>query len=158
MNINITRAEAGRLESYTGLFSDCVLHDRYFSGESGRLRLCENIMPAVERGDSAFEARDSAGQTVGLICVDWSGMLGAFPYIQLLGVSSAARGMGVGSRLLDKVLLTAREAGFDRIFICVTEGNPRAKRLYVSKGFKKIALVDSLFLRGVSENILMKLL
>ena len=45
------------------------------------------------------------------------------------------RGLGLGSSLLDRIVLHARENDFDTVRLDVIDNNPRAKKLYESKGF-----------------------
>ena len=50
-------------------------------------------------------------------------------------VSSAARGQGVGTRLLDAVKRKARELGSTTVRLDVIDTNPRARALYERQGF-----------------------
>ena len=50
-------------------------------------------------------------------------------------VSSAARGMGVGTALLDAVFETARQNNLPKVTLDVIDTNPRAKSLYERRGF-----------------------
>nr|WP_047044044.1 GNAT family N-acetyltransferase [Vibrio mexicanus] len=50
-------------------------------------------------------------------------------------VDSSARGLGVGSRLLDKIINYAQDKGFKSVRLDVIDSNPRARKLYESKGF-----------------------
>lgn len=52
-----------------------------------------------------------------------------------IGVIDAARGKGVGSILLDELILTARLRGCKGLCLNVRENNP-AVRLYASRGFQ----------------------
>lgn len=53
-----------------------------------------------------------------------------------LAVSSASRGQGVGTALLEAVADHARERGFSRVTLEVSSDNPDAKRVYERTGFK----------------------
>ncbi len=55
-----------------------------------------------------------------------------------LFVAFEARGQGVGTALLDAVAEEARRRGFDQIRLDVVDTNPRAKALYVQKGFVEL--------------------
>jgi ribosomal-protein-alanine N-acetyltransferase len=52
-----------------------------------------------------------------------------------IAVSAAARGQGVGARLLDAALAEARRRGVLQVFLEVRESNTVARRLYASRGF-----------------------
>ena len=50
-------------------------------------------------------------------------------------VDSRFRGRGLGSSLLDQIVIHARENGFRSVRLDVIDTNPRARKLYESKGF-----------------------
>jgi ribosomal protein S18 acetylase RimI-like enzyme len=50
-------------------------------------------------------------------------------------VDSKFRGHGIGSLLLDKIIAYAKENDFDSVSLDVIDSNPRARKLYESKGF-----------------------
>lgn len=53
-------------------------------------------------------------------------------------VSAGARGMGVGSALLNAIKQHARDSGLSSVRLDVIDTNPRAKALYLRKGFEVI--------------------
>jgi ribosomal-protein-alanine N-acetyltransferase len=55
-----------------------------------------------------------------------------------IAVSAAARGDGVGARLLDAALAEARRRGVLQVFLEVRESNTVARRLYASRGFLEL--------------------
>ncbi|MDO6688089.1 MULTISPECIES: GNAT family N-acetyltransferase [unclassified Agarivorans] len=54
-------------------------------------------------------------------------------------VAEEYRGLGLGSMLLDKMVEHATELGFERVRLDVIDSNPRAKKLYLAKGFKIVS-------------------
>lgn len=52
-----------------------------------------------------------------------------------VAVDSRFRGQGIGSRLLDSIIAHAMDNGFETVRLDVIDSNPRAKKLYESKGF-----------------------
>ena len=54
-------------------------------------------------------------------------------------VSAAARGMGVGTALLDAVFQCARDNDLSKVTLDVINTNPRAKALYERKGFVAVS-------------------
>lgn len=55
-----------------------------------------------------------------------------------LAVSAKARGMGLGRRLLEHALTTARALGVRHVYLEVRESNARAIALYTSVGFNEV--------------------
>lgn len=51
-------------------------------------------------------------------------------------VSADARGLGVGTRLLDRIKEEARQRGLTQVRLDVIDTNPRAQALYEREGFK----------------------
>ncbi len=51
-------------------------------------------------------------------------------------VKASARGLGVGSALLDAIQSHAEACNYDRIRLDVIDSNPRARALYERRGFK----------------------
>lgn len=52
-----------------------------------------------------------------------------------IAVDSRFRGQGIGSRLLDHIISYAANNGFEMVRLDVIDSNPRARKLYESKGF-----------------------
>jgi ribosomal protein S18 acetylase RimI-like enzyme len=55
-----------------------------------------------------------------------------------IAVRSDARGMGVGSTLLDEIRKYAMQHGFNRVRLDVIDTNPKAKKLYERRGFEAV--------------------
>lgn len=77
---------------------------------------------------------DHAGAPVGYITGRIE--LGGVARIGLLGVDSTVRGRGVGSRLVDALLLEASRAGCGRVTVVTQGANIEAQRLYQRAGFR----------------------
>jgi ribosomal protein S18 acetylase RimI-like enzyme len=71
-------------------------------------------------------------------------------YIDVLAVSPAMRGKGVGTLLLDAVFQTAREKGFKSVSLEVVDTNPDARRLYERVGFVVRHTYPYPYLRGIA--------
>ena len=55
-------------------------------------------------------------------------------YLSNFGVSSALRGTGIGSLMLDSQIDSAKKSGYSIFSLDVAETNPRAEALYARKG------------------------
>lgn len=66
-----------------------------------------------------------------------------------LFVAHEARGLGVGTALLDAVASEAKRRGYDQVRLDVVDTNPRAKALYHHVGFKEIRTLKIGILRHI---------
>lgn len=66
-----------------------------------------------------------------------------------LFVAPEARGLGVGTALLDAIADEAKRRGYDQVRLDVVDTNPRAKALYRHVGFKEVRTVKTGMLRYV---------
>ena len=57
-------------------------------------------------------------------------------YVDGVAVASEARGLGVGTKLLDEALVIARESGMHWLRLDVIDTNPRAQALYERLGYE----------------------
>lgn len=60
--------------------------------------------------------------------------------VQTLAVAPAARGRGVGGRLLDELIAEARRRSAGEVLLEVRPGNEAALALYAGRGFEQIAV------------------
>ncbi len=56
-------------------------------------------------------------------------------HVSMIFVAPGRWGEGIGRRLVEAVLDEARSAGYDRVQLWTQTDNPRAQRLYESRGF-----------------------
>ncbi|MEZ9524927.1 GNAT family N-acetyltransferase [Enterovibrio norvegicus] len=66
-----------------------------------------------------------------------------------IAVNASYRGFGAGSALLDAIIQHAADKGFDTVRLDVIDSNPRAKKLYVSKGFVATKVEHFAFLKPI---------
>jgi GNAT superfamily N-acetyltransferase len=87
-------------------------------------------------GEGLWIAEDD-GRAVGTVTLnDLGGGLGRLGHLVLL---PEARGSGVGRRLVETVLETAREAGYERLELYTFSDLRAAGQLYRSVGFEKVS-------------------
>ncbi len=58
--------------------------------------------------------------------------------IENMGVSPAYRSLGLGSKLIEKVIELAKEKGFQKVFVNTYIANVKAVNFYEKNGFNKI--------------------
>jgi ribosomal protein S18 acetylase RimI-like enzyme len=100
-----------------------------------------------------FVAREDGAPT-GFVLANPRGVAGA-PYIASIAVSEAARGRGIGARLLDHAAQHFR-AEARHLFLCVSSFNAGARRFYERLGWKAVGELEEFVIEGASE-ILMHL-
>jgi DNA-binding MarR family transcriptional regulator/N-acetylglutamate synthase-like GNAT family acetyltransferase len=93
-----------------------------------------NFDPALEHCWIA----EMGGQPVGSIAVARSGEEGVAK-LRLLLVEEAARGYGLGSRLVDECHRFARAAGYRKMRLWTTDQQQEARHIYRSKGYVLVA-------------------
>lgn len=96
---------------------------------------------------------DQGGIAAGIAVVRQKFLLG--DYLDLLGVAETARGLGLGTRLLEHVeaLVFARAKN---LFICVSDFNEPARRFYRKHGYHEIGAIPDLLIPGSAEVLLRK--
>jgi ribosomal protein S18 acetylase RimI-like enzyme len=99
-------------------------------------------------GDAGVVAVTSNGQRLGAAWYrlfpakdpGWGFVATDVPELSI-GVTSDARGRGVGSAMLDALLTLAREQGYRALTLSVDRQNP-ARRLYERKGFRDAGISE----------------
>jgi GNAT superfamily N-acetyltransferase len=124
---------------------DCAAIARvlYESFAEFRALYTEGGFAATTPGESQIEIRMAEGPvwvalSDGVIVGTVSAVKkGNAAYLRGMAVSAAARGFGVGSRLLDQVVRWARGEGLIHIFLSTTPFLASAIRLYEKSGFRR---------------------
>lgn len=73
-----------------------------------------------------------------------------------IAVAPAARGTGVGARLLDAALAEARRRGVAQMFLEVRESNAVARRLYASRGFIELGRRKRYYREPVEDALVLR--
>lgn len=96
----------------------------------------------------------AAGEPLGFALVHPRGVAGS-PYLASIAVAGAARGRGVGGRLLafveDRFRPEARH-----FFLCVSSFNAGARRLYERSGYEEVGLLRDYVVDGADEVLMHK--
>jgi [ribosomal protein S18]-alanine N-acetyltransferase len=112
---------------------------------------CERALQ--REGLERWLAVSDQGAPLGFALINYSGAF--VGYLQVLCVAPEQRGQGVGSALLE----FAQEQVFARhpnLFICVSEFNLGAQRLYERQGFVLVGRLEDYLASGHAELLLRK--
>ncbi|MCZ8374629.1 MAG: GNAT family N-acetyltransferase [Beijerinckiaceae bacterium] len=93
---------------------------------------------------------------VGSISLDGSGphVAGEGARIRFFILAEAARGLGIGRRLMGEMMAFIEETGFDRVFLTTFRGLDAARHLYEAEGFRLVAETrDSSWGRPLDEQL-----
>lgn len=94
------------------------------------------------------------GEPLGFVRVHPRGVAGS-PYVASIAVAPDARGLGVGTALLDAAV--ARFSPPARwLFLCVSSFNGRARALYERYGFRVVGDLPDYVVDGASETLMVK--
>lgn len=125
--------------------------ERYFT-ESGR---ADRFLAEGFGKGEIYVAVNDTGECLGYIWFTLEGAFYSFPYVRNLMVKERARGLGVGTALLDFF----HEKGFAKaksVFLTVSDFNHRAKEFYEANGYTAVGSLPGLILPDVSEWVMMK--
>jgi len=85
----------------------------------------------------AYVVEEQAGQVLGYAGVDLGGEVAD---VMTMAVAPAARGRGLGRRLLDELVARAREDRAEHLMLEVRADNDVARNLYDSNGFEVLTV------------------
>ena len=108
---------------------------------------------AVRRPGAELYLARRGEEPLGFILLHPTGAMGS-PYVASVAVAAAARGQGVGQRLLD--FADHRYAGARNIFLCVSDFNTDARRLYQRVGYEVVGELEDYVVAGRSEVLMRK--
>jgi [ribosomal protein S18]-alanine N-acetyltransferase len=76
--------------------------------------------------------------------------------VMTIGVSPRAQGQGLGRRLLDWMVVTARADGADALLLEVRAGNMAARKLYEGNGFEQISVRRGYYQPGGEDALVLR--
>lgn len=151
MKITIAQAHLGHLEDCKAALLASRLGQEYFpSEEKARATLTEGMI----KGE-IFVALNEKEECLGFMWFFLNGAFHSFPYLHIIAVKEAFRGMGIGQKLLSffEETVFARHA---KVFLVVADFNPEARRLYERLGYRQVGAIPGLYKAGVTEYLMMK--
>jgi ribosomal protein S18 acetylase RimI-like enzyme len=152
MKISIIKANQLYLEACKNALVNSRLGHEYFpSDEKATAALTEGIT----KGEM-FVAIDETGECFGFIWFVMAGAFHSFPYLHIIAVKEAFRGLGIGKKLLSFFEETVFP-DHTKVFLVVADFNPDAKRLYERLGYQQVGVLPGLYKDGITEYLMMKI-
>jgi len=151
MKVTISQAHKGHLEDCKDTLLYSKLGQEYFVTE-------EKALAAITEGitkEEIFVAVNEDGECLGFIWFILKSAFHSFPYLHIIAVKEAFRGMGIGKKLIsffEDTVFTENS----KVFLVVADFNPDAKRLYESLGYHQVGVIPNLYKEGVTEHLMMK--
>jgi ribosomal protein S18 acetylase RimI-like enzyme len=112
----------------------------------------QDLMRVTEGGMESYMAK-IGNERLGFVIIK---MAGSFVgYIQTLAVAESNRGMGIGNLLMDYIEKRIFEVS-PNAFICVSDFNEKALKLYESRGYQLLGKLENYIENGFAELLLRK--
>ena len=114
----------------------------------------ESLFRPAADGTQRVALRSATGEIAAAIVIRPAWLAG--PYVQFLVVLPAFQGRGLGTGLLRWIEHEARRASARNLWICTSDFNAAAARLYRRHGFEDVAILDGLVRDGIGERLMRK--
>lgn len=138
---------------------ECLEHLRQTSAETNNILRYKDEVTITEDEEKEFlkGILDSDNSIMVLAIVDgkMAGIAGLSPVGEFtkfkhrcsfgIGIKKAFWGQGIGSILIDCIINSAKQAGYEQIELTVVAENENARKLYTKKGFEKFGELKNFF-------------
>ena len=149
--MKIILANINHLDLCMAALDECILADKYFDNPE---QVADFITDGISKNE-VHAAFDSDNNFKGFMRIDKNGCFSKFPLLRLIAVPPVCRGKGNGKKMLEYYEHLGFESS-DKVFLLVSDFNPRAKKLYESVGYIKVGSIPDLYKQGVTEFLMMK--
>ncbi len=147
----ITPGKSSEFDEITECLMNSKLFDAYFSDRSHREAF---VSEALTRNE-LYVCKDENGKILGMMRIDLNGMLSRFPLLRLISVNYQYRDEGIGKKMLEYYEKIGFE-GSNKIFLCVSDFNKKARKLYKRMGYGQVGKIRNLYKDNIDEYIMMK--
>jgi ribosomal-protein-alanine N-acetyltransferase len=121
------------------------------------------LLAEADAGDGGIDRRgivSGGGAPAGPVMAGYAGMMflpdGSQADVLTIAVRAAFWGRGIGSALLGALLAAARDRGCAEVFLEVRADNPRARGLYLRRGFEEIGVRRGYYQPSGTDAIVMR--
>ena len=91
---------------------------------------------------------------IGIVTIKPDWLLG--PYLNLVGLLPEDQGLSIGTQILDWMQREAQISNARNLYLCVSDFNHRAQKLYRSFGFIEVGKLDALICNEHAEILMRK--
>lgn len=122
--------------------------------------LKEGLMDGIRKDEVYVSETDH--EIAGVIWFQQKGMFDSFPYLKMIVVKEEARKKGIASQLMDffenkALCVDGKTRFFTKVFLLVEKENNDSYQMYKGRGYRFIAEIPDLLMKGKTEQLLMKL-
>ena len=153
MKITIIQAQMQHLEACKVALLKSKLGQVYFPVEENAHA---TLTAGITKGEIFVAVDEGEGsECLGFVWFILEGAFHGFPYLHIIAVKEAYRGMGIGEKLLrffEETVFTDHS----KVFLVVADFNPEARRLYERLGYQQVGAIPGLYRDGITEYLMMK--
>lgn len=156
MKITMTKGTLEHLKSCANILEDSILGQKYFTDRNDQYIGEKLLEEGFEKGE-IYVALNEENQCVGFAWIILNGIFHWFPFLHVLAVKKAVRGMGIGRQLMGFF----EEIGFiqdnsNKLFLCVDDFSTEAMKLYKTLGYQEVGPIPDMYITGVITYLMMK--
>lgn len=151
MELTIVKGSIDYINDCEDTLVNSELGITYFS-EKGSAR---NSLEEGFAKEEIYIAMDSNQNYKGFMWIILDGIFHSFPYLHIVAVKQESRNQGIGKKLL-KFFEDSCLKDYSKVFLVVADFNPDAKRLYEKNGYIQVGNIPSLYVEGITEQLMMK--
>lgn len=149
----IEEAKLSHITEISECLSSSKLKDHYFN-EPNYIK--DFLTDSINKGE-LYIYKNEYNEILAFMRLDSVGMLSKFPLLRCIGVKPAYRSKGIGKKLLRHFECISQNNS-DKVFLCVSDFNEKAKKLYMESGYQEVGYIKNLYKPGINEYIMCKTL
>lgn len=153
MNFRMVKGDFKNLDDCVEALTNSELGMQYFSEKDK----AKNALVEGFEKEEILVAIDDSGSCIGFIWYILEGAFHAYPYLHIIAIKEECRGNGIGTKIMEYVENILSE-NYSKCFFVVGDFNSKARRLYEKIGYRIVGQIPDLYKKGVTENLMMKLL
>lgn len=155
--MKIIKADKKYLSKCALILGESKLGQDYFINRAGEYNGEYLLKEGFEKNE-IYVGINSDEECVGFSWIQDRGIFHWFPFLHIVAISKSYRGKGYGSSFMSHYENLASKNGANRIFLMVGSYNTKAIKLYKKLNYQEVGSVPELFVNGVDEILMMKII